>query len=329
MNENQERYLKYGLHAAILAGVVWAVVKYVNGQEVVGALRQFNYSLAPLIVALALGDLLLKAARFGFLLQPYAAELPWITAIKAYVAGQAATILPGGVAARAGLLKQVGVPVSEGSVPVLANSAVNQFFFIVLGLIAALWYPKARLAAGIIVGVLVVAGVVLLVRPSRQWLLNAADWIADRFDVKDQWHNFLDALPDVLTKKIVLVALATTALSFTASIIILRLTLQGLDVTVPYPAVVLAYVLPTMFGRIVPVPAGLGVTEATMTGFLTAASGVSTNTAVAGVVIFRIASIFVPILVGAIVYFLLWDEEEEERQDSSEVETSRASNADI
>lgn len=330
MNEDKKRYLKYGLHAAILIGVIWAAIKYVNGKEVIAALEQFNYGLAPLMLALALSTLLLKATRFSFLLQPFAEKLSWATTIKTYVAGQGATVLPGGVAARAGLLKQIGVPLSEGSVPVLANSAADQFFFIALGLIAALWYPQARLPGVIILVVLGVAALLLFLKPSRQWLANIAERIADRFDVREQWDNFLDSLPRVLDKKILLAVLVTTALAFAFFIIVLRLALQGIGVSVSYPAVILAFILPTMLGRLVPIPAGLGVTEASMVGFLTATGGIDTDTAVAGVAIFRIAAIFIPILVGAVIYFLFWRGEDEDKgQASQRLETSHASNTDI
>ena len=329
MEDKRRNYLKYGLHVAILAGVVWAAIKYVNGQEVVAALARFDYGLAPLMLALALSTLFLKATRFSFLLQPFASTLPWATAINAYVAGQGATVLPAGVAARAGLLKQIGVPISEGSVPVLANSVTDQLFFVTLGLLAALWYPQARLPGVVILVVLGVAALLFLFKPSRQWLADAAHWLAKRLHVGRQWSSFLDSLPRVLTKKIVVVAFLTTALAFAFFIIVLRLALQGVGLSVSYPVVLLAFILPTMLGRLVPIPAGLGVTEASMVGFLTVTAGVDTGAAVAGVAIFRIIGIFVPILFGAIIYFLFWRGEDENRGKRSEVQAARASNADI
>lgn len=331
-NDNKKSYLKYVLHVAILLGVVWAGIKYVNGEEVINALEQFNYRLAPVMLALALATLLLKAARFQFLLQPFAPHITWTTGIKAYVAGQGATVLPGGVAARAGLLKQIGVPVSEGSVPVLANSAFDQVFFISLGLIAALWYPEARLPGLIILGVLAVAALLYFFKPSREWLAHVARRIADKVNVLEEWENFLDALPQILTKKILLAGFITTALAFASFIIVLRLAFQGMGVSVSYPVALLAYIVPTMLGRMVPIPAGLGVTEATMVGFLATAAGVDTNAGVAGVAIFRIATIFFPILVGAIIYFIFWRGEDENSTNSPEaepVETAHASNLDI
>lgn len=327
--ENERNYLKYALHFAILVGVVWAAVRYVNGEEVIAALRRFNYGLAPVMVILALATLFLKATRFTFLLQPFATDLPFVTAIKTYVAGQGATVLPGGVAARAGLLKQIGVPVSEGSVPVLANSLFDQLFFVGLGLISALWYPQARLPGIIILAALGVVALLLLLEPTRSRIDQLAASVAQRFNFGDQWRNFLDSLPKVLDAKILAIGLITTALAFAFFIIVLGFALQGLGTSVSYPALALAYILPTMLGRIVPIPAGLGVTEATMVGFLASTAGIATDAAVAGVAIFRIAAIFIPILFGAIVYFFLWRGEGEVENEQLEVETAHASHTDI
>lgn len=328
--DKKKNYLKYGLHLAILLGVGWAAVKYVNGDEVIAALQQFNYGLAPLMIALALGALLLKAVRFYFLLEPFGDAIPWSTVIKAYVAGQGATVLPGGVAARAAMLKQIGVPIGEGSVPVLANSLADQIFFVVLGLVAALWYPQARTPGLIILAVLLVAALLYFVKPTRQWLATMAHKIAERFNFDEQWNDFQEALPQVLTRKVLLTSFITTALAFAAFIIILRLALQGVGLSISYPVALLAYIIPTMVGRMVPIPAGLGVTEATMVGFLTASAGSDTDAAVAGVAIFRIASIFIPILFGALVYFVFWrGEDEHPDQTIKNVEAAHASNPDL
>ena len=329
MDEKTKKYLKYGLHVAILLGVIWAAAKYINGEEVIAALRQFNYSLAPLMLALSVATLLLKATRFHFLLRPFAPDLPSLTIYKAYIAGQGATVLPGGIAARAGLLKQIDVPVSEGSVAVLVNSLIDQAFFIVIGLITALWYPQARLPGLIILAVLAIASLLFLFEPSRNWIARMAERLAERLNVAEQWHNFLSCLPSVLTKKILLAGFVATTLAFAFFVIVLRLALQGVGLSVAYPAVLLAFILPTMLGRIVPIPAGLGVTEATMVGFLTTVAAVDAAAAVAAVAIFRIAAIFIPILIGALVYFFWWRGEEELTRSKRKMETARASNPDL
>ena len=46
----QEKYLRYGLHLAVLLGVGYAAAKYLDGDEVLNAFENFNYKLAPFIL---------------------------------------------------------------------------------------------------------------------------------------------------------------------------------------------------------------------------------------------------------------------------------------
>lgn len=304
--EGKSNYLKYGLHAAVLIGLVWATVKYVNGEEVWQAVQSFQYNYVPLLLGLALIYLLLKAARFTTLIMPFAPNLSKVAAYKAYIAGQAATLLPGGIAARAGLLKQIGIPIAEGTVPVAVHSAWDQALFIISTLIAALWFPEARLPVTIILAVLGVIALLLVIPTTREWLANLAESIARRFNYEEQWDLFLTAVPKVFTQRIVLICLALTVVALAIYITTLYVTLLGFDLTVSYPTLFVAVILPTMLGRIVPIPGGVGVTEASMVGFLSSLAQLDTDTTVGAVAIFRIVTIVFPAAIGALVYFLFW-----------------------
>lgn len=319
--ENKAKYIKYGLHIAILIGLVWAFVKYVNGEEVVKALQNFNYIYLPFMIALSLGYFLLKGARFVILMSPFTKNLKNRLIYKGYVAGQPATLLPGGIAARAALMNQIGIPVSQSSVPIAVHSGWDQVVFLLGGLIAAFWFPAARTPVLIIFGVLAVIGLLLFIPTTRQWFAAVAERIAKRFDFEEQWQRFLDAIPAVFTKKIILACFGITVLAFAMQIIMLGLTLRGLELDVPIPTIFLAFIVPTMLGRLVPVPGGIGVTEASMVGFLNATAQINTDIAVAAVAIFRIVAIVLPAALGAVVYFLFWHGEDEVEQGGTAEET--------
>lgn len=319
--ENKSKYLQYALHIAILGGLVYAFVKYVNGQEVLKALQAFDYGLLPFMLGLVLLYFAGKAARFVLLMSPFAGELPKKVTAKAYVAGQAATLLPGGIAARAGLMKQAGVPVAESSLPVAFSSGYDQLIFLGGGLVAAMFYPAARLPVMIISGVLLVASATLFYGPTRAFFARQAERLAARFEKENEWQHFLDALPQMLDRKIIAGSLALTLVAFGAQIGTLALTLRGLALDVPVPTIFLAYIVPTMLGRLVPVPGGVGVTEGSMVTFLTETAGVNTDTTVAAVVIFRLAVVVFPALLGAVVYYLFWEGDEEGGDRAPESET--------
>lgn len=306
-----EEYLKYGLHLAVLTGVVLAAIKYLNGEAVFKALRNFDYGLAPYILGLATLYLLIKAGRFVLLMEPFKDGLARLITFKAYVAGQAATLLPGGVAARAGLLKQVGVPVAQSGVPVVFSSGIDQIVFIVGALVAALWFETARLPVAILLAVLTAVAVLFLIPATRRRLQNGAEWAADKLGVTEKWHNFLEAVPAVFTWSIMAPAFVLTLLAFAGKIVALDLALRGVGVNLDYPTLFLGFIIPTMLGRMVPVPGGVGVTEASMVGFLASTSSAGPDQMAAAVAVFRVGTIFFQALLGAAVYFLVWDGERE------------------
>jgi uncharacterized protein (TIRG00374 family) len=301
----KKNWLRYGLTVAVLVGLVLAGVRYLNGAEVMAALRNFNYLYAPIMLGLSTLYLGLKAWRFLFLIRPLT-SVPAGPIFRGYVAGQAATLVPAGIAARAGLMLQLGIPIAKSSGPVLFSSLLDQVMFIVGALIAALWFKPARIPAGIALSVMIVIVVILFVPSTRQILVGAGNWLAGRFHFRKQWENFLAALPQFVTLRIMAITLAITAVAFLLHITTLGLTLNGVDNPISIPSLFLAYILPTMFGRFLPVPGGVGVTEAGMVGFLELVSEISVDKAAAAVAIFRVATIVWEALVGALFYFFAW-----------------------
>jgi uncharacterized protein (TIRG00374 family) len=291
------------------------------------------------MLLLSVGYIALKAYRFVPLMRPVT-NLPAGTLFRGYLAGTAATLLPGGVAARAGLMSQAGVPVAASSAPVAFSSILDQVVFVGGALIAALWYPPARQPAAIILGVLLVGIMVFAIPFTRRWLARAADWVAQRVNALDEWRKFLQSMREVGEPRIMLVALALTVLGAVLHIFILDLAMRGVGAVVSIPVLFLAYVLPTMLGRLSGVPGGVGVTEAGMVGFLASTTLMDPDQALAAVAVYRIATVFFQALLGALVYFFFWrgekeraalSKEERERLAVSEREMTErdAGNADL
>ena len=304
-------YLKYGLHAAVLIGLGIAGFKYLSGEGIWSAIRSFDYVYMPFILLIATLYFVLKAWRFHILLTPFA-DVKRGTVMRAYAAGQAATLVPGGIAARVGLLKQAEVPVEDSSVPVAFSSIADQTVFIAGALLAAIFFEPARMPAYIILGVLVVVGLLLFIPAVRGGLMSAAEWVTGKFGYKEQLHDFLENVTDLLNPSTILWTLGLTVASVVLEIVALDLTVRGVGESISYATLALAYVLPTMLGRLSGLPAGLGVTEAGMLGFLTSFSPLGIGAATAATVIFRIATAFFRALLGAVVYVVAWQGDEED-----------------
>ncbi len=99
--------------------------------------------------------------------------------------------------------------------------------------------------------------------------------------------------------------LASTALAQSIGAVILLVALRGLGVGDELGVIEFArvYFVVTLLSSFVPVPGGVGVVEAGLTGALVAA-GVDAPSALAGVLVFRLLTYVAPIVLGAALY--LW-----------------------
>lgn len=304
------RWLKHLLSLVILAGVALAAKKYLHGEEVLAALASFDTALLPLLAFLPVLYLVLKGLRFVLMMRPVT-QLRDSVIFRAFLAGQAATLVPGGVAARAGLLTQAGEPLGRTVAPVALSSVLDQVMFVLGAVLAALAFPAARQPTAITVAVVLGLAALLLNRRVRTWLMGMAERGARRLGLTAPWNDFRESLPAVVTVPRMAQALALTALAFFLKIVIFAVSMDGVGHSLPYAVLFLAYILPTMLGRIAPTPGGVGLTEAGMVGLMAATSPVPLEVAAAGVAIFRVATVLYEAVLGAFVYFLAWKGEGE------------------
>lgn len=305
MGKQAKRYLQLALPLVIVIALIIGIIKYANGAEVLNALRSFNYwYAAPMLLASTL-YLLVIAWRFVVLLRPLA-DVRWQLPFKSFIAGQPGLLIPGGLALRAGLLNQAGVDLGKGSVPVVLSSVLDQVAFFLVSLVAALWLPEVRTPVLILLGVLSLLAIALLFDQTRQWFQRSADWAARKLHIEDQWQQFQTDFPKTMTWPVIGTTLGLTALSLGLTVLVLDLNVRAFGETVSYHALLLAFVLPTMLGRLSPAPGGIGVTEASMVGVLVSVAALSRHSATAVVIIFRLATLLFQASLGAAVYFLIW-----------------------
>lgn len=307
---------KYILNIAILVGLALAAYRYLEGEEVLAALRTFNYSYAPFLLSLSAAYIVLKSWRFVPLMRQIS-NIHWGTIMRGYLAGIPATLIPGGVAARAGLMTQAGVPVEKSGAPVAFSSFLDQVVFVLSALFAALWFEPARLPSLILLSALILLGILAAIPGPRHWLARALEWVADKFNLLQKWRGFLNSVRVVGVPKVMLHTLGLTLLGIPLQVLMLDLSLRGVGLNVSLPALFLTYVIPSMFGRLSILPAGVGITEAGMVGFLVTTTGIEAEAGTAAVAIYRIVTVPFQALVGALIYFFFWRGDKERPQDRS------------
>ncbi|RIK49969.1 MAG: hypothetical protein DCC57_12410 [Chloroflexi bacterium] len=300
------KYLKYGLTAAVVLGLAVAAFKYLQGGEVLAALRAFHGRYMPLMLLSALAALLLKSWRFQLLIQAVYRNISWKIPWKVFLAGQPALMLPGGAAAQVGLMKQAGADVGRSSAPVVTASLLDQTVLIVGSLLAALWFEPARTPVLISLAVIGLLALLLWWKPARAPIFRWARNRAARFKLGHSLDNFAKVMPTLMAPALLAATLGITLVSHLLKFSILVLAAWGLGVEASYGSLFLAFVVPSLLGRFTPLPAGIGVVDASMVGFLAVAAQLNTNQAAALVALFRVVMIFLPVVAGSVVYFLVW-----------------------
>ncbi len=299
------KVLQYVLHAAVIGGVIWAGFKTINGNELQKALDNFTWWVMPIVCLLGLASMMVKAWRFATLLDQVH-DLPRSIAMKAYVAGQSMTLLPGGIAARSGLLQQVGVKVEESSPAVALSSISDQFGFVLCASVAAMWFESARKPVLVFLAVLAVIGLILGIEASRTWLLGAIEKMLKRFKQDAKWRTFVDGMKQTMDLRVLAVGVMNSLMSFALLVGGLWLCMWAVGHSMHPLVLLLAYTVPTMVGRISAIPGGFGLTEVGMVGVLDRMPNVKLDQAVAAVLVFRVSTILFTALVGAIVYYTGW-----------------------
>jgi uncharacterized protein (TIRG00374 family) len=305
------KILKYLLHAAILVGLIVAGVRYLNSDKVLEALRSFDPFFGLLVLIVPAVQLALKSWRFEVFLRPFGVRNR-STVMRAYAAGQPATLLPGGIAARIGLLRQAHVPVATSAAAVLFSSLFDQAVFILGLFVTALWFPAARSAALITLAAIAVVVLLLVVPAIRRLLGGVLLWLSSKVGLEAGAERFGEAVRRDLSKRVVLGAFGLSLAAFATDVLLLDFSLRGVGLDVPLPEVFLAYLLPTMLGRLSALPAGgIGLAEAGIVGYLAGVSGLPPSIAVVAAAVFRVSTVFLQALYGAVVYWFAWRGEHE------------------
>ena len=299
------RWLHWILSLFVLGGLALAVLKYVNGPEVIKILKEFSWVLWLVVLGLSLAEQLCKALWFGIAFKELCGARR-TTIIRAYFAGQPATLVPGGIAARIGLLAEAGCPAATAAAPVLVNSIFDQLTFVLLALITALWFEAARFPAFLTLAVMATIALLLALPLTRGWIVGLVRIVLRRFGALKHWDAFLSSLHSVARPKILISGMLLTIVAKLLTAVILDVCLRGLGVATNYPLLVLAVVLPTMIGRLTPMPAGVGPTEVGMVMLLQQDPSISLSTATAATTLYRLITILFQALVGAVIYFFFW-----------------------
>lgn len=303
--------LHQALSLIFLLGLGVAAHRYLSLDLMMQAWRKFSVGTLGVLVLLPALYLLLKGWRFLLLVKPVVEEVSDVTVLKGYAASQSASLLPGGFAVRAAVMSQAGIPMERSVGPVLANGGMDQLVLLLCGLFLAFWYDELRVAAGTLSLILVLLVGLLWYAPSREWVGARFLAVGARFGKEEKVAEFQQACWSMVDARLFCSAFVLSVAADGVSYAILCLVVASLGFTVEWWPLAAAFVIPTLLGRLSPLPAGAGVTEAGMIAFIANQTAMTTNEAAAATALMRVCDVVLPALYGAAIYFLAWKGEEE------------------
>ncbi|GAA3858427.1 lysylphosphatidylglycerol synthase domain-containing protein [Streptomyces lacrimifluminis] len=234
---------------------------------------------------------------------------PGLLLASQFAAGAANNVLPAGLGAHAVTLRFLtgrGIPLARATASLALYSLVKPVAKLLVILVLLATFPTSLatadllpdqgtllpIAVGVVAAVVVVTLVLALVRPLRRPLLNGL-------------RTALTDARRLHTRPVRVAALWGGAAGFSlCQAAVLACVGASLGLPIAWPDVLFAYLAASAAVGAVPAPAGIGPVDAALV-FTLAAMGAPLSLAAATVVGFRVLTVWLPLLPGALVLSLL------------------------
>jgi undecaprenyl-diphosphatase len=212
----------------------------------------------------------------------------------------------GGLALNVRFLTKQGIGAASAATGVAVSTAAGAVVHVTLTFVAVLWagnvgIPGIHLPSGrtvlIVLAVLaLVAVAAAVVPPLRGWCIERA-----LPSIKRSLRSFVEVMR---TPRNVSMLLGGSMLVTVANLVAFDVSLRAFGVHLPTSTIALVYLAGSALASAAPTPGGLGATEAALVGGL-AVMSVDERMAIPAVLLFRLATFWLPILPGWIAFTVL------------------------
>ena len=294
------RRLLIPLGLALLVLVALAI--YADARQVMERLREFDFELLPLVLALSLVNYGLRFGRWQLYLRRLDLHLPVGRSLLVFLVGFVLSITPGkvGELGKAWMVREMdGGPARRAVAAVLAERITDLLSVFLLACLGSLAFPGMAAIAWVGLG-LTAAAVALLAWPPfvgrLVGLLAKIDWLAQRVsilvDIQD--HLRLLLAPGPLFAGLILGGLAWGAEGLGFALVVSAYAPEA-----SWLAGVFNYSLGSLAGGLAMLPGGLLATEGVLTALL-GSQGLTASAAASATLIVRAATLWFAVGLGLI-----------------------------
>jgi uncharacterized membrane protein YbhN (UPF0104 family) len=296
----------------MLLGVVLygAFVLYTGYREIEASLSRFNWWTFLMAIALATLNYGLRFLKWEYYLARLKIRgIPKLDSFLVFLSGFVLTVTPGkvGEVFKSAVLSQThAVPASRTAPIVIAERLTDVIAVILLICLGSAGFSGGLIwaAAG---SVLVAGGLVFVVwrRPALALIALSERSPGTLGRLAPRLKEAFESLRVVASPAALLWPTLLSVVGWGAEGVALYLLLDGFSALVALPLAVFFYATATLAGAIIPVPGGLGVTEAMIQQQLVLLGGIEAGPASAAMILIRFATLWWAVVVGFIALSLL------------------------
>ncbi|HKB85350.1 MAG TPA: lysylphosphatidylglycerol synthase transmembrane domain-containing protein [Ignavibacteriaceae bacterium] len=285
------------------AGLLYlAFTIYADFDQVLKAFEEFNWLLLPLLLVLSLLNYFCRFFKWDYYLSVIKVKISKVDSLSIFMSGLVMSVTPGkmGELLKSYLVKELNqTPVSR-TIPVIFAERITDFISLLfLALIGAYVYNYGR---SVVIAVSVFFFLVVVIISSKRLALPLLKLLEKSSFLKKHLTGIHSAYESsyLLLRPVPLIKM--TLLSFGSWFFeclgyYLILINFGIDVSLLWAT--FSYCFATIAGAVTMLPAGLGVTEGSLT-FLLIREGAPKEIAVASTFIVRVVTLWFAVLVGII-----------------------------
>jgi len=298
---------KYGrgiLISLVFGAVVFIVLSFWSGfGEVFEELKQFNWWLVPLVVALAFANYLVRFVKFHYYVRVLDIDLSKKDSFAIFLSGLVMSVTPGkfGEVLKSVLIKAVnGTSISRSAPIVLAERFTDFVALALMSLLGVYYYNFG--AKTYIISAILILGPMFLVssKSASHGLIRVLGKLPGLSKASPKMLVAYESTASLLSMKNLFSMTIISILSWFCECFAFYLVCNGFSGSgVPLLGLTFVYSFSILVGAIMMLPGGIGATEASLTGLMVTAMGMVKSVAVAATFIVRACTIWFAVLIGA------------------------------
>lgn len=277
---------------------------YANFSDLLNALEEFNWIFLPVMLVLVSAGYFIRFIKWNFFLKNVDVHLPIKENLFVFFSGLSMIITPGkaGEIWKGWLIKEINGENLSKTIPVVIVDRITDVMGLIILSLVGIFYYKS--GANLLIILIIIFGVFIAAIKSKKVsnrLISILEGRAGKYslDIKDMHQSFQKSL----SWKYLIGNSALSVLAWFMECLAIFLVIYGFGESIGIVISTFIFSFASLAGAVSLIPGGLGVAEATLSGFMVL-FGLSSSIAVGAAMIMRLGTLWYGAILGFLVYII-------------------------